>query len=257
MPKFTPLLVAAVLGGIAGAALIWVFAISSPPTNITIKVGEPKSIHASPGEAGSSETPGGRGDVPPKALVQASGPPSSIIEAPPVAATPHVEASAAEVSHPAGSPPAGQVRPAVHAPIVPATLRYTGPNPSPAATAGEIDESLSYALEAAAPYVKEGFTVREEYWAGDLPVKTSKPIAHQLFKENEYWFWLGTDSADARISVHLYDHNGKLTEAETWQKSHQAAARLVAKRSGTYYLIVEVEKSPEEMTNWALAYGFR
>ena len=27
---------------------------------------------------------------------------------------------------------------------------------------------LSFALEAADPYVKEGFTVREDYWGGDL-----------------------------------------------------------------------------------------
>ena len=56
-----------------------------------------------------------------------------------------------------------------------------------------IDDALSFALEAADPYVKEGFTVREDYWGGDLPVKTTKAIVHQLFKGNEYWFWMGTD----------------------------------------------------------------
>jgi hypothetical protein len=32
---------------------------------------------------------------------------------------------------------------------------------------------------------------------------------------------------------------------------------VVPKKTGTYYLIVEVEKSPEERTYWSLAYGFR
>src|SRR3954468_23362432 len=64
---------------------------------------------------------------------------------------------------------------------------------------GTIDDALSFALEAADPYVKEGFTVREDYWGGDLPVKTSKTIVHQLFKGNEYWFWMGTDPANAKI----------------------------------------------------------
>ena len=120
-----------------------------------------------------------------------------------------------------------------------------------------IDDALSFALEAATPYVKEGFTVREDYWGGDLPVKTTKAIVHQLFKGNEYWFWMGSDTKNAKISVHVYDSDGNLAEAEAWTKPHFAAARVVPKKTGSYYLIVEIEKSPEERTYWSLAYGFR
>jgi hypothetical protein len=120
-----------------------------------------------------------------------------------------------------------------------------------------IDDALSYALEAADPYVKEGFTVREDYWGGDLPVKQQKAIVHQLFKGNEYWFWMGTDVDKAKISVHVYDSDGNIAEVEKWQKPHFAAARVVPKSTGTYYLIVEIEKSDHERTHWALAYGFR
>ena len=120
-----------------------------------------------------------------------------------------------------------------------------------------IDDALSFALEAADPYVKEGFTVREDYWGGDLAVKSTKAIVHQLFKGNEYWFWMGTDTKAAKISVHIYDSEGNLAEVEAWAKPHFAAARVVPKKTGSYYLIVEVEKSPEERTTWSLAYGFR
>ena len=120
-----------------------------------------------------------------------------------------------------------------------------------------VDDALSFALEAAAPYVKEGFTVREDYWGGDLPVKTTKAIVHQLFKGNEYWFWMGTDEKAAKISIHIYDSEGNIVEVEAWQKPHFAAARVVPKKTGSYYLIVEVEKSPLERTTWSLAYGFR
>lgn len=120
-----------------------------------------------------------------------------------------------------------------------------------------IDDALAFALEAAAPYVKEGFTVREDYWGGDLPVKTTKAIVHQLFKGNEYWFWMGTDVKAAKISIHVYDSEGNLVEVESWQKPHFAAARVMPKKTGSYYLIVEIEKSPDERTTWALAYGFR
>jgi hypothetical protein len=120
-----------------------------------------------------------------------------------------------------------------------------------------IDDALSFALEAAHPYVKQGFTVREDYWGGDLPVKQPKAIVHQLFKGNEYWFWMGTEVEKAKISVHVYDAEGNLVEVEQWQKEHFAAARVVPKSTGTYYLIVEIEASPVERTHWALAYGFR
>ena len=121
-----------------------------------------------------------------------------------------------------------------------------------------VDEALSYALQAAIPYVKEGFTVREDYWGGDLPVKQRKAIVQQLFKGNEYWFWMGTDVKSAKISVHIYDAQGKLAQVEYWNnKPQMAAARIVPKQTGSYYLIVTVEKSPLERTHWALAYGFR
>jgi hypothetical protein len=120
-----------------------------------------------------------------------------------------------------------------------------------------IDDALSFALEAADPFVKEGFTVREDYWGGDLPVKNTKAIVHQLFKGNEYWFWMGTDQKGAKISVHIYDSAGNLAEDTAWQKPHFAAAHVVPKKTGSYYLIVEVEKSPDERTYWSLAYGFK
>jgi hypothetical protein len=120
-----------------------------------------------------------------------------------------------------------------------------------------VDDALAYALEAAQPYLKEGFTVREDYWGGDMAVSQPKAITQQLFKGNEYWFWMATDVKSARISVHVYDSDGNLCEVDARQKGQFASARVVPKRSGTYYIIVEIEKSPQERTHWGMAYGFR
>jgi hypothetical protein len=120
-----------------------------------------------------------------------------------------------------------------------------------------VDDALTFALEAAQPYVKEGFTVREDYWGGDMAVKQAKAITHQLFKGNEYWFWLGTDEKSAKVSVHVYDSDGNLSEVEYKQKGQMAMARVLPKRTGTYYLIVEIEKSSKERTHWGMAYGFK
>ncbi len=120
-----------------------------------------------------------------------------------------------------------------------------------------VDDALAFALEAATPYVEQGFTVREDFWGGDLGVKEQKVISHQLFRGLEYWFWMGTDVESAKISVNVYDSEGNLVNAEQFQDGKFAGARVVAKRTGTYFVIVEVQESTEERTPWGLAYGYR
>jgi hypothetical protein len=126
------------------------------------------------------------------------------------------------------------------------------------AVLASVDDAQSFALQAAEPYVKQGFQVREDYWGGDLGSGEKKAVRQQLFKGNEYWFWLGTEVNRAKVSVHIYDSNGKLAEeADGWEKGHFAAAHIVPKTTGSYFIIVSVEQSPEERTHWALVYGFR
>ena len=114
------------------------------------------------------------------------------------------------------------------------------------------------AVLAAEPYVEQGFQVREDYWVGDLASGKRKAIRQQLFKGNEYWFWLGTEVDHAKVSVHIYNSDGKLAEQrDSWAKEHMAAAHIIPKTTGTYFIIVSVEESPAARTHWALAYGFR
>src|SRR5499433_583787 len=121
-----------------------------------------------------------------------------------------------------------------------------------------VDDAQSFALQAAEPYVKQGFQVREDYWGGDLGAGEKKAVRQQLFKGNEYWFWLGTEVDKAKVSVHVYDSDGKLAEEpDSWEKGHFAAAHVIPKATGSYFIIVSVEQSPEERTHWALVYGFR
>jgi hypothetical protein len=126
------------------------------------------------------------------------------------------------------------------------------------AACASVDDAQSFALQAAEPYVKQGFQVREDYWGGDLGSGEKKAVRQQLFKGNEYWFWLGTEVDKAKVSVHIYDSDGKLAEeADSWEKGHFAAAHVIPKTTGSYFIIVSVEQSPEERTHWALVYGFR
>ena len=121
-----------------------------------------------------------------------------------------------------------------------------------------VDDAQSFALQAAEPYVKEGFQVREDFWGGDLGSGEKKAVKQQLFKGNEYWFWLGTEVEKANLSVHIYDAEGKLVEQpDSWQKGQFAAAHVIPQTTGSFFVIVTVEESPDERTHWALVYGFR
>jgi hypothetical protein len=121
-----------------------------------------------------------------------------------------------------------------------------------------VDDAQSFALHAAEPYVKQGFQVREDYWGGDLASGEKKAVRQQLFKGNEYWFWLGTEVDHAKASVHIYNSDGELAEQpDSWAKGHFAAAHIIPKTTGSYFIIVSVEESPAARTHWALAYGFR
>jgi len=62
----------------------------------------------------------------------------------------------------------------------------------------------------------------------------------------------------AKVSVHVYDSDGKLAEEpDGWEKGHFAGAHVIPKATGSYFIIVSVEESPEDRTHWALVYGFR
>jgi len=100
--------------------------------------------------------------------------------------------------------------------------------------------------------------VREDYWTGDLASGERKAVRQQLFKGNEYWFCLGTEVDHAKVSVHIYNSDGKLAEQpDSWAKGHSAAAHIIPKTTGSYFIIVSVEESPAARTHWALVYGFR
>ncbi len=120
-----------------------------------------------------------------------------------------------------------------------------------------VDDALSFAYEAADPFAKQGYIIREDAWGGDLGVGDKKAVRAQLFKGNDYVFFLATDVENAVLSVHLYDTNGNLAESKAWQRGRFAYAQITPRQTGTYFAIVEVSKSPVERTGWALVYGFR
>jgi hypothetical protein len=137
--------------------------------------------------------------------------------------------------------------------IVAAAVLMSGMSPLRAT----VDDALSFAYEAALPYYKQGFSVRKDAWGGDLGVRDRKAVSSQLFKGNDYWFLMASDVKGASLSVHIYDDKGNLVDAESWQKGRFAGARVSPKSTGTYFAILQIIKSPEDRTPWALVYGYK
>jgi hypothetical protein len=107
--------------------------------------------------------------------------------------------------------------------------------------------------------VKQGFTIREDFWGGSARTGRIKADRAAALQGNEYWFWMGAMHKNATVAVHIYDGSGNLAESESWQRGNMAAARVNPKRTGTYYLIVEVRKGGSRAAKvpWGMAYGYR
>ena len=123
-----------------------------------------------------------------------------------------------------------------------------------------VHDGKSFAIEAALPQLElkeRPFILREAWWNGELAVGKTKIIQHQLFLRNEYWFWFACSEEDSEVSIHIYDTEGKLADAEAWKKRNVAAVRVVPSTSGTYYLRIGMEKAPMSPAEWAVIYAYR
>lgn len=120
-----------------------------------------------------------------------------------------------------------------------------------------VDDAHSFAMNAASPFVKKGYAVRQEFWSGSTTIGQSNGLTQQLFKGNDYWFWLGSDEDSAQVTIHVYDSSGKLVDAEAWQKGQMAGVRVTPKKSGIYYVIFTVERAKTRKIRWAVAYGYK
>ena len=124
----------------------------------------------------------------------------------------------------------------------------------------EVHDGKSFAIEQAVPKLEieyNPFILRESWWDGELKPGEVKIIQHQLYKRNEYWFWLGASLMEAKVNVHIYDSAGNLTDAESFQTDNVAGVRVVPEKTGTYYLRIAIESSPVDQTPWALIYAYR
>lgn len=120
-----------------------------------------------------------------------------------------------------------------------------------------VDDAHSFAMEAAVPFVEQGFIVREDYWNGEVKSGQKLMIKHQMFKGNEYAFWLGSANEDVTFELKVYDEKNKEITIDAKADKMFASARVNPPKTGTYSIVFSVTSKKEKGLYWALAYGYR
>jgi len=124
-----------------------------------------------------------------------------------------------------------------------------------------VDDAHSYAMDAATPFVEQDFKVRSDYWSGKLKSGEKKAVRHQLFRGNEYCFWLGADVEGAKFTLAVYDAKGKLVKVQETLGKSARTVRLLPPSTGNYVIVFtisfETTEEDGDTCAWALAYGYR
>src|SRR6218665_2100326 len=100
-----------------------------------------------------------------------------------------------------------------------------------------MDDAHSFAMEAAVPFVEQGFIVREDYWNGEIKSGQQLMVRHQMFKGNEYAFWLGAAQEDVTFELKVLDEKGKEIELDFKSKGMYATVRVNPPKTGTYSVV--------------------
>jgi hypothetical protein len=108
-----------------------------------------------------------------------------------------------------------------------------------------VDDAHSEALALATTAIKKGFKVREDFWKGTAKPGESKSVKAQLFKGNEYWFWLGSDEDLVDYALDLFDGTGQKISLETVHGAGGVGVRIVPPKTGTYVATFTMTLKPD------------
>lgn len=124
-----------------------------------------------------------------------------------------------------------------------------------------LDELKLVAQQAAIPHLGGGnpFILRESTWSGEVEPGKARLIQVQLFKRNDYHFWVAVPDRMAAVNLNLYNGKGELLEAKTLRYETPNLASLIATPSetGIYYLRLSLQTTVEETQPWTVIYAYR
>jgi len=115
--------------------------------------------------------------------------------------------------------------------------------------------SRSKVLELAGAFANDGYKIRDGYWSGILEPGKPRILAVNLFAGNAYWFSAAALPPARKVSVTLYDENGRPVQGEVFQDGSTAAAGLLPDASGRYFVRLELVEG--DKAEFCLVYSYK
>ncbi|MEM9281367.1 MAG: hypothetical protein AAGA96_06040 [Verrucomicrobiota bacterium] len=124
-----------------------------------------------------------------------------------------------------------------------------------------INDIKVIAQKAALPSLTgdEKFVLREAWWGGTIEPGKAKLHQVQLFKRNNYKFWLAVPELKAELNLNVYNSDGQLvpTEVDYIDHSNIATTEMSPEVTGIYFIRVSLKTSIDNDQDYAVIYAYR
>lgn len=116
-------------------------------------------------------------------------------------------------------------------------------------------QARSSALEVAGAFSNDGFKIRDGHWSDSIAPKQPKIIQVNLYAGNQYWFIAAATDQAKKLTVTVYDENGKPMAIQPYENNAQSAAGFSPEASGPYY--VRVDETAGDPATFCLLYSYK
>jgi hypothetical protein len=116
-------------------------------------------------------------------------------------------------------------------------------------------EAHKLVLDLTGAFSNDGFKLRDGHWTGIIKPQEHALIAVNLYAGNQYWFSAAASAKAKKISVDVYDENGKPMVTETYNSGNKAAAGFSPTSSGQYFVSLGLLEG--EPTTFCLVYSYK
>lgn len=116
-------------------------------------------------------------------------------------------------------------------------------------------EAHKLVLDLTGAFSNDGFKLRDGHWTGTIKPQERALVAVNLYAGNQYWFSAAANAKAKKISVEVYDENGKPMVTETYNSGDKASAGFSPTSSGQYF--VELSLLEGEPTAFCLVYSYK
>lgn len=146
---------------------------------------------------------------------------------------------------------------------IPLNAQETKPpaEPSEEVDQAVLDELKLIAQRAALPVLggEKPFILRESSWSGEVEPGKSRLIQVQLFKRNDYHFWIAAADRRAGLNLNLYNGKGELLETVNprYETSNVAGLSFTPDQTGIYYLRLSMQTTIDIPQRWTVIYAYR